>query len=308
MTSGTLTEGLNPPRREIGVHADLPFDDYLALPYVSQSTLKPMLVSPAHYKHALDNPPDPDKDCFRFGRLCHTGKLEGTEKLMAGYVLRPDFAAQVMEEKPETKSPKHTSRYKELVAEFETVNADKEVIDGDYFRQLCGILEALNRHHLAREWLTADGPSELSLIWREPLTGLHCKSRLDKLPHDADLVVDLKTTGRDITGFEFDLESFGYDVQAAFYSDAMYVLTGRSMRFAIVVVERNPPHSVRAAVVDEDTMAAGRWKYRRALRRLAACRERNRWPGPADPPTWSIPSDRMPTVELTGIGGEPITF
>ena len=89
MTSGHLTEGLNPAQPQAGIHDGVPFEDYLAWPYVSQLTLKPMLTSPAHYRYQLDNPPE-DKDCWRFGRICHHGKLEPLEALQR-YTVMPDF-------------------------------------------------------------------------------------------------------------------------------------------------------------------------------------------------------------------------
>jgi exodeoxyribonuclease VIII len=305
MRSGNITAGLDAPQPQNGIHDGVPFEDYLAWPYVSQSTLKPMLTSPAHYRYRIEHPSE-DKPCWAFGRICHHGKLEPLEALRR-YTVRPDFAQQVIDEDPTVKKPRATSRYRELCAQFDEVNGDKEIVDAEWYERLCGIVDSLNKHALARTWLAADGASELSLVWTEPLTGLTCKSRLDKFPAGEDLIVDLKTIGRDITRFEWDIANFGYDFQAAFYSDAWHVLTGRTLRFGIVVVESNPPHTVRAAIVDDDTLAAGRFKYRKALRQLAECYDRNRWPGPPDPVAWSLPTDAMPTVELTS-SGQPITL
>jgi hypothetical protein len=306
MRSGTLTEGLHPPEPQTGIHDGVRFEAYLTWPYVSQSTLKPMLTSPAHYRYSIDHPPE-DKDCWWFGRICHYGKLEPLEAL-ARYTVMPDFAQQVTEEDTTVKKPRSTNRYRELCAQFAEVSGDKEIVEAEWYQWLCGIVDSLNKHPLARAWLVAEGASELSLVWTEPLTGLTCNSRLDKFPEGEDLIVDLKTIGRDITRFEWDIAQFGYDFQAAFYSDAWHVLTGRTLRFGIVVVESKPPHTVRAAIVDDDTLAAGRFKYRKALRTLAECYDRNRWPGPPDPDAWRLPADEMPTVELTARGQPLITL
>ncbi|MGD9857312.1 MAG: hypothetical protein AB7U20_20410 [Planctomycetaceae bacterium] len=56
-----------------------------------------------------------------------------------------------------------------------------------------------------------------------------------------------------------------------------------------------------------NALAAGRHKYRTALRQLADCRRTNRYLGPADPPTWRIPDHAMPRVELTA-SGQPINL
>jgi len=303
-TPGALTNRTHCPPP--GIYHDVPFDEYLQWPAVSQSTLKTALVSAAHYRHALDNPPDPDKECFQFGRLCHSGKLEPLEALRR-YVVMPDLTEGLTNDdgKP-YKNPRASNAYKAKVEEFRRVNADKEIVSQEWFEQVCGMIEQLNRHRLAKQWLSSDEPAEVSLVWREPLTGLTCKGRIDKLTDNR--IVDLKTTSRPVAEFERDLANFGYDLQAAFYLDGLAILAGEySHSFGIVAVERNAPYAVRAAELDPDTIAAGRAKYRRALRTVAECRESNRWPGPADPLTWTLPKYSQPAVDLT-TGGHPITI
>ena len=259
----------------------------------------------AHYKHAQDNPPDGERDCFRFGRLAHSGQLEPLQSLRR-YVVMPDLAEGLTDDAGQPyKNPKATNAYKAKAAEFRRVNADKEVVSQEWFDQVCGIIEQLNRHEVAKAWLSNTQPAEVSIAWTDPLTGLRCKGRLDKL--NDPLIVDLKTTSRSVAEFERDVAAYAYDVQAAFYIDGLTTLIGNyDYRFGIVAVERNAPHAVRAAELHEDAVDAGRTKYRRAMRLIAACRQKNRWPGPDDPQCWTLPTYAQPKLNLTQ-GGQPVT-
>ncbi|MGA0841051.1 MAG: PD-(D/E)XK nuclease-like domain-containing protein, partial [Pseudomonadales bacterium] len=56
--------------------------------------------------------------------------------------------------------------------------------------------------------------------------------------------VDLKTTV-DAREFERSVFTFGYDIQAAFYTEVAKVIDGKSRKFIWIVVEKDAPYGVQ---------------------------------------------------------------
>lgn len=95
---------------------------------------------------------------------------------------------------------------------------------------------------------------ERAVMWTCPDTGLPCKGRLDAVvesSHVADVIVDLKSTSARSASEFFDcFTRYGYDRQAAFYSDGwarcretMY-LTLPAPRFLFVGVQKCKPYNI----------------------------------------------------------------
>lgn len=292
------------PAPEPGIYENVPFADYCAWPCVNNSSLGPLRKSPAHYLVAQETQTEPS-DALRFGTFAHAGKLEPLA-VINHYVVLPEFEHEIRKpDGSEYTNVKATKAYKDRVAEFHRINANKEVVPQDWYDKLLGICEALSRNRRAAEWFGARGPAEVSIVWDDPLTGLRCKARIDKLDRDARRITDLKTTV-DASQFGVAMHKYGYARQAGFYADGMRVLTGDDYSFALVAVEKEPPFGVRAAEVDFDTLNIGRCEYRRALRQLVECRRSSHWPSYTDPDTWQLPSWSVPEVELT-VSGELIS-
>ena len=276
-----------------GIYRDVPFDCYRSWDCVNNSSFGAMLKSPAHYQVALTTPREPT-EALKFGTLAHAGKLEPMT-IAARYVVMPDFTQQLSKE---YKNPRNSGEYKDRVAEFKRVNDGKEIVQQEAFDRLLGILEALNRNERAREYLSADGPAEVSLVWEDPETGLRCKGRIDKLDVELRSIADLKTTCKPASDFQRSIAQYSYHRQAAFYTDGLRVLTGKEYEFCLVAVERHPPHGVRAAPLGWDSIVVGREEYRTALRRIAECRKTGEWPDYEQPDVWELPAYKFPKTEL----------
>ena len=111
-----------------------------------------------------------------------------------------------------------------------------------------------------------------------------CRIRCDLLVLDEHgqivAIVDLKTT-TDASREEFrrSIANYGYDVQAAFYTDAVKRAIGREVPFYFLAVESDAPHSVALYRIGQKSIEIGRSKYRMALQLLQWCRENDSWPG-----------------------------
>lgn len=135
------------------------------------------------------------------------------------------------------------------------------------------IAKRVERHEFAASILNLEGPTEHTIVWREPETGVLCRVRLDKLGFSGDVVAvpDLKT-GRYVRPDRFAkaMLDHRYHVQAALYSDAVAALyPGREVIYAIIAVRSSPPHKVGAWPVAERALSLGREVYRQGLRDYA---------------------------------------
>ena len=105
------------------------------------------------------------------------------------------------------------------------------------FLQATKIAGAVRRHPLASTIFT-NGKVEASLYWTDPVTGVACRARVD-WPRD-DMVVALQTA-RSGTGtadtFGRQAASFNYPLPAAVDSEAVEVMTGKTLPFITVTGE-----------------------------------------------------------------------
>ena len=73
--------------------------------------------------------------------------------------------------------------------------------------------------------------------------------------------------------------TYGYDVEAAFYIDGMKEVTGKTVDFYFIAVEKTVPYSTACYKASQEMVEVGRAKYRGALELLKWCQENSRFPG-----------------------------
>lgn len=291
---------------EPGIYFDVPFADYLAWPHINNTLLSHAARSMAHFRYRQLRGSDDSTTAQTFGRIVHFGTLE-PEIIDSQYVVMPDFAAQVLQEKPDCKSPRGTNRYRELVADFGERTTGREILDQADYDALVGILESIGNNERATDYLTG-GSAEVSIVWDDPATGLRCKARLDKWQRESCRAVDLKTT-RDAGDFERAIANYNYHRQAAFYADGITTLTGCNHEFGIVAVETAAPYCVCAAPLSQTAIKIGRAEYQSLLADIADCRRSDTWPGYENPDEWQLPAwcTTEPPLSLT-VNGQRITI
>ncbi len=261
---------------EPGVYA-LPIEAYHGQPTVGPSISSSGLrtiwsQSPAHYfvDSAL-NPkraPQPDRPAFALGRLAHKLLLEGSDGLADEFVTRPeqwsDWRTKAAQEWRDGQ-----------------IAAGKTVITEADLAAVTGMAESLARHPLVEAGIL-DGFVERSLIWKDAKTGVWLKSRPDVVPRASGLFSDLKTTNSVAdSDLERSLSDYGYHMQAALVGMASEAVLGRPMEeFALVWVEKEPPHCVRVTVLTGEDLDRGRQQLRRAIDQFAECIATGVWPGP----------------------------
>ena len=143
--------------------------------------------------------------------------------------------------------------------------------------------------------IRAHGGYETSVVFE--LEGIQCKCRLDKYLPEVPLengetmpfILDLKKVqvgGASPQQFSKSVARYNYDIQAAWYSDAVEQLTGKVPSFCWILVEDGYPHGVNVLACRTDTIRAGRARYQKLLGLYKECRERDEWPGYARGIQW----------------------
>jgi len=233
----------------------------------SQSHIKTILRSPAHYKAVLK------KQFFTssvmtIGTATHCKTLEGDETFEAQYIKKPDHVKYTTKEGRDWKEAQ--GRRTILVNDGKDRQWDCVV----------GMTEALRQF----DWFKPDQPdyrkfNEVSIYWTD--YGIPCKARLDRIVHTPDetIVLDLKTTDSvSVDKFQSKMVDLGYDFQAAWYSHAAKLVYNKPVRFIFVAVERNDPHTIDLFEATEDILSEARFKNEMALKRLKECLMTDEWP------------------------------
>jgi hypothetical protein len=296
-------------RPEPGIKYGVPFGQYRDWPAINNSTLKHCNHSPAHMREVMTGGQKESTPAMRMGTLVHAGKFEPL-LIPAAYVVLPDYhldADNVTAKGLKPSNPRNTSYYREKVAQFEATNSGKEVISGQQYADLLGVVSALEAHEGAATAFGAGGVAEVSFVWTDPDTGILCKGRADWWDAARGIVSDLKKADSG-KPFKYVGRNMFYHQAAAFYIDGLRTLGHDVKEFWLVAVESKAPYAVQAAPIDEESLNAGRARYKRALEAVRHGRTTGEWAGPDSPDRWHFEEHKEEPVDLVLPGGEVLTI
>lgn len=257
---------------ETDIHLDMPEAEYRKANGINASSLKKMLLSPAHFKYAQEEEETDKRNAnLIVGTLVHKSRLE-PEKLC--YAVRP-------------------KEFKDWRTKESQAWRDAQtlpVVTPDEEEQVKRCADALFSIDLLSE-LAARGNTEVTAFKRHERTGLLMKGRADLLSVDDDgntWVIDIKTVpeeGASSNQFSRKIAEMNYHLQAAFYCD----LFGTN-NFMFVAVEKSGFTGVGVYILDKEDIELGRRTNEALIQKLALCRKENKWPGyPTKPTTINLP-------------------
>jgi hypothetical protein len=251
--------------REIadGFYHDMPFTEYAAISAINGSSIVHMRRSPMHYRHMLDNPQAPTPAMVQ-GSATHRLILE--PKLCGDFAVWGEADGQ-------------GRRFGKVWDAFKAAHADKMIVTADERDVMVAQAVAVHKNPIARKYLAADGPTEVSMVWTDKATGRRFKGRLDKLVPAKRVIADLKTT-RDCTPYRFGGQSYalGYHIKAAMYWLGYRALTGDEPHFKFIAVESKPPYESAVYRAHPDVISQGMEDLDVLLKTLAECEASGTWP------------------------------
>ena len=267
-----IAPGLYPALDELVYHRD---------PALSASGAKRLLPPgcPALFKHDRDNGGRPNKRAFDVGHAAHAAVLGVGLDLVV--VDADDWRSKAAREARD-------AAYAE--SKCPVLAKEKAAVDE--------MAAAIRRHPLASKLLDRDhGRPEVSVFWQDEQRGVDRRSRFDWLP-DSDggqlVVPDYKTTASaEPRAFHRSVFSFGYDVQAVFYTDAAQAAAlAEDVTFVFIAQETTAPYLITVHELDAVALRLGRERVDRACALFAECTATDTWPGYSDdielvtPPLW----------------------
>ena len=218
-------------------------------PGLSSSDLKNALISYGYYSYKKEADEE-STPALEFGQAFHMAILE-PELFAARYVVAPDV-------------DKRTTVGKAAWAEWSKANEGKEVISAKNSELLKILSENVHAH--PRWDVLKNLQPEIMACHTCPETGLFLKCKSDLF---GAAIVDFKTAIC-AAPWEFNkaVTRYGYHISSAFYQDVVRAVTGETMPFVHVVVEKKPPYGVAFYTLNDDYLAEGRKLYRAAIKRI----------------------------------------
>lgn len=261
---------------ERGVYDGVPNDVYHADPVPEGSLsstgarllLKPSC--PALFKYWQDNGGSPRKRVFDMGQAVHTLVLGDGPELVR---IEAD-SYQTKAAREDRDAAYAAGQTPVLAEEHDTALAMAQVL----------------RNHDTAGYLFApdSGKPEQTLIWRDPVTLVMCRARLDWLRHPGSsrlIIPDLKSSWTAEPGsLRRSMVNYGYHMQGAFYSmgAAELGLSEVPPAFLLVFQEKTPPYLVTIAQPDNEAIEAGTRRARKAMDLYRKCRLADHWPAYTD--------------------------
>lgn len=259
----------------VGLHRDVPFADYAAIPAINSGVVTWGTVSMRHMKAAYEGliTSEDTKD-RKFGRAIHCRLLE-PERYRTDFLVATGCKAvkQDGQECGNTAkwlwddtwycgvrghAPQGAYQPQDYISESEAAGIEE-------------IAAALHEHPVMRLF-RREGWSEVSCVWES--RGLLRKCRIDRYSKEpTPLVIDLKKCQVG-SGSREDCEkaivNYGYHRQMAGNIEAIEVLEGVTPQGIWVFVEDGPPFDVQIVPADAETIAIGRFENNDIIGRFAS--------------------------------------
>lgn len=166
---------------------------------------------------------------------------------------------------------------KALAAQIEA--SGKIPISDDTFAQIQAMAESVMSNKYAAALLNG-GEHEKSYFWTDKLTGLKLKCRPDCRTdlRSTSVIVDLKTTeNADTDSFMHSCIKYGYDLQAAMYTQGVEKIEGKPHRFVFIAVEKSPPYACNVLEADNFIIQKGTKDLNDYLYILKECLKTGNW-------------------------------
>lgn len=234
-------------------------------PSVSHSVLwKADTKSPRHaYRTWYGNPDrreDEEKDHLALGRAIH--HLAGGE---IGFL--EHFSVR-----PAKWDSWRTKDAKEWRALEKANRPGVGILTPDDVETIRGVANAMNEHPIIQAGILK-GLVEMTVVYRDAITGLWVKARPDVLPLGSRMVPDLKTIAEATRRkCEAAIGEWGYHGQMAIIDEALWQVAGFEVEdHVLVFVEKSDPWCLNIKPLDAAAIEWGRAYSRRALDTWARC-------------------------------------
>lgn len=207
----------------------------------------------------------PESPALAFGRACHVYTLEGHDAWHRDFVVTDG----PINERTGQPYGRTSQKFQDFIAK-----QSKEVVSCKEFEMIEQMAESVWTHPDAKQ-LLEQGEAE-GTIRVEDFCGLPVQVRIDWFNPEFG-IVDLKTSGEDLTWFPGEAHKYGYAYQLALYRAVLEKVSGKKYPVYVVAVEKNQPYRAATFKYAEEVLDQAEAENEKAIAELIQCRERNEW-------------------------------
>lgn len=250
---------LVPVLPDVGIVAGVPEEVYHQIPRLSQSSIKTLLRSPAHYKGQERK----ESKEMKQGSLIDIALTEPARLDTDYHVVAAGFRMD-----PRTKAYK---------AE-EELAAGRIMVKQPDFDKAQAVRDAVQGHLIASQLLEG-AQAQLAAFWQEETEhgAVSMKGRMDWVNPGMQALIDLKSTD-DARAFPKKAGDLGYFIQDAAYRRGWELAGGFAVdAFVFVVVERDPPYGIKLYELSQKARDKGLQQYLKGVSRYAQCVATDNW-------------------------------
>lgn len=247
-------------------------EDYFSVEALSKSGLVKLAKSPAHFKAPAKPLTTQQQNMMAIGTAFHCLTLE-PQNFEARFAILEEGVSLT------TKAGKEAKK--------EAREANKILLKHDDYENIKGMARAVHNHPGAHSLVNAPGPVETPIYWKDPLLGIKCKAKPDKVTANC-MIIDLKSTG-DARPEEFTRTAYNlhYHWSAWWYCFGMTITTGVPHRdYVFIVAERAEPWGVKIYFADIDMMLLAAQEIAPLKKQYAECLAKNEWPSYSTEPDY----------------------
>lgn len=298
-----------------GAYPEVSNEDYhhnallLPAPSLSSSGAKTLLSkSPRHFWATspmnADAPEREPTDGMIFGQIGHDMQLFPDEWRSMYHVL------------PEGFTESHYNKWSSAIkARDFAVSKGKTPISHSLFHKVVACARQIGLDPIASTALR-NGVNEITLVWRDPETGVWLRCKPDFLPNsvvqgrETTIVSDLKFMAPEYCspqGFSSAIKRFGYHLSAAFYFEGIeHIYGSRPTYWNHIVIEKEYPFTVSSYPLPEEDIQRGKFQMRKAIHKFAECLNRGtsveHWPAytSSEPVTVGLNTFSRKTIDEHG--------
>ncbi len=244
----------------MAIHENISFNEYLALPGLNASKLKPYSKS-VRYGVWKEQKGFKQSRAMALGSLAHCLVLEGEAKLTE--LINSEFITEGWPVNTTTNKPYGETSGKWLNW-LETTDQNKKVMLPEQLDNVKAMTKAIAEHPAAMQILNQCDKRETAVTWTCEYTGELMKALLDGF--GSGVIMDLKTIGKQLSAKMLEREMYDrqYHMQFSMYADGLH-MNGFDTEFFVIFVQSKDEMDVCAALVDHAALEQGRSDYIKAV-------------------------------------------
>ena len=256
-----------------GIVENMPSTEYHSLPAIGSSALKRFHNCPAKTFDEIEQ-----SESMALGAAVDAYALVGPEYFKSHFIVSPDFGHQGKAENKQRKQEFETNCELMKLTILPSTVTTKNI---PTMQAILDVNDFLFVEHPMTRRILRTGGQQISMFWKDEITGTPCKSRLDHLPNaEFRSIFDLKFCSQ-IDRFEWQLIELRYFLQAGHYSVGAEMNGIEVEGFGFIAFNFGDPPRVEIVTIDDtetDYLSTCKYLSKITVGLIEECKKAGKWP------------------------------